>query len=150
MQDKNVYIWLTLAAGLIVPWSAQQIALITLGILHVPYDPFAYAWLSLPFVYLSIYLAMKKSRWDLKQFKAMWRIALLTAFIIYVYIGLEIEMHELEGRRISGKNFSPRNVLTFFLLPFLTICCMWLVMLLERMLGVITHRISTLWHELKV
>ena len=113
----NYYIFVTFCAGLLVPYSVRVIAL-ALGILQNTYHLKDFAWLSLPFIYLSFYLARKKSQWDVKMFVTMWLMAMQTAYIIYLIAGLYMEAHELEGRRISGVNFSPRNVLIFVLLPF--------------------------------
>lgn len=131
----NYYIFVTLSAGLLVPYSVRVIAL-ALGILQNTYHLKDFAWLSLPFIYLSVYLARKKSQWDVKMFVTMWLMAMQTAYVIYLIAGLYMEAHELEGRRISGLNFSPRNVLIFVLLPFFTIFCMRFAMSL-------THRF---WH----
>jgi len=140
MSQKSIYIWLALVAGPVVCGVAQKITLAKLGILHKPYGASEYFWLSLPFVFLSVYLAIKKAGLDLKTLRVMWCLAVVTAFVIYVNTFIFMEMHELEGQRISGLGISPKNALIFLLLPLPTVYLMWLVMLLGRELG-------QLWNE---
>ncbi|HEX2930853.1 MAG TPA: hypothetical protein VHV54_14120 [Candidatus Binatia bacterium] len=111
-RQVNTYIWLSIGAGLIVPFIAQMITL-TAGILRTHYGLIEYAWFSLPFIYLSYYLAGKKSQWDVKMFQSMWRTAMLTACIIYLVLICEMEVHG-----------GPRSAVILFFLPVFTVFCM--------------------------
>ena len=133
-MTKSIYIWLALVAGPVVCGVAQKVTLIKLGILHKPLGDGEY-WLCVPFVFLSVYLAIKMAKLSINKIRIMWCFAVVTAFIIYVNAFIFMEMHELEGQRISGIGISPRNALIWLLLPFSTTCLMWVAMLVGRSLG---------------
>ena len=127
MSEKTIYVWLALFAG----------AFECLAALLIFYRSFAVAafiWFYMPFVFLSIYLATKGRKLSLSAIRAMWCYAMLTAFIIYLVAFNYTEMHELEGQRVSGTGFSPRNMLIFLLLPFVAVCSMWVSMQLGKAL----------------
>lgn len=107
--EKSIYIGLALVVGPVVCGVAQKVTLIKLGILHKPLGDGEYLWLCVPFIFLSVYLAIKMAKLSINKIRTMWCFAVVTAFVIYLNAFIFMEMHELEGQRISRIGISPRN-----------------------------------------
>jgi hypothetical protein len=127
MSEKTIYVWLALVAG-----AFECLAALLIFNRSIPVE--AFIWCYMPFVFLSIYLAIKGGKLGLSAIRVMWCYAMLTAFIIYLVAFNYMEMHHLEGQRISGTAVSPRNMLIFLLLPFAAVCLMWVSMQLGKAL----------------
>src|SRR5574342_94793 len=127
MSEKTIYIWLGLVAGAIECQAALLIFYRSFGVGE-------FIWLYMPFVFLSIYLAIKEGKLSLSTIRVMWCYAMLTACIIYLVAFNYTKKHQIEGQKISGTAISPRNMLIFLLLPFATICLMWVSLRLGKAL----------------